>query len=169
MSFLHEVCENGDAPTIVFVHGFPLDHSMWLGQMPLREQASLLMLDLIGFGMSQPITEGATMKGFADDVAELLDQLAIEKVIWCGLSMGGYIGWEFVKHHREKLAGLVCCNTRATADDETTARARRVAAAQVMKTGANPVAVAMREKLFADSTLNEQPDVVQTSFSPSLK
>ncbi len=162
MSFLHHVCEKEDVPTIVFVHGFPLDHSMWMGQMPLLEQASLLMPDLFGFGASDPIAEGASMRSMADDVAGLLERLGIEKVIWCGLSMGGYIGWEFVKNHERKLEGLICCNTRASADDESTARARRFAASQVMKTGAGPVAEVMRGKLFSDSTIMEKPEVVDS-------
>ena len=158
--FLHHECENEAAPTIVFVHGFPLDHSMWQGQLPLAQQATLIMPDLSGFGQSGPCAEDVTMKSFADDIAELLDQLGVSKAVFCGLSMGGYIGWEFVKHHGEKLAGLICCNTRAAADDETTARARRVAAAQVLKTGAGPVAVAMKEKLFAAGTLSGNPNLV---------
>ena len=160
MSFLHRICENEAAPTIVFVHGFPLDHSMWQGQLPLAQQATLLMPDLCGFGQSDPCDEGVTMRSFADDIAKLLNQLGISKVVFCGLSMGGYIGWEFVKHHGEKLNGLVCCNTRAAADDEMTARARRVAAAQVLKTGAEPVAAAMKEKLFSPATRSGNPNLV---------
>ncbi|QEG24289.1 alpha/beta fold hydrolase [Mariniblastus fucicola] len=160
ISFLHHVCEKENAPTIVFVHGFPLDHSMWAGQMPLREVASLIMPDLIGFGQSDQVSDGVSMQQLADDVAELLQQLGATKVIWCGLSMGGYVGWEFLKNHSEMLSGLVCCNTRATADDEKTARGRRVAAAQVVETGADPVAAAMREKLFSKSTLETKPEVV---------
>lgn len=162
MSFLHHVCEKEDSATIVFVHGFPLDHSMWLGQLPLGDRASLVMPDLPGFGDSDPTTEELTMKSMADDVAELLKQIGISKVIFCGLSMGGYIGWEFVKNHNEMLAGLICSNSRATADDELTARARRVAASQVMKTGAEPVADVMRGKLFSESTIAEQPAVVDS-------
>ena len=162
ISFLHQVCETENAPTIVFVHGFPLDHSMWLGQLPLAEDASLLMLDLPGFGNSDPTSGELTMKSLADDVADLLNQIGVSKVIFCGLSMGGYIGWEFVKNHSEMLAGLICCNTRATADDELTARARRVAAAQVLKTGAAPVAEVMRGKLFSETTIAEQPAVVDS-------
>ena len=160
MSFLHHVCEKENAPTIVFAHGFPLDHSMWLGQLPLVEYASLLMPDLPGFGQSEPAVGDVSMQSMSDDVAGLLEQLQIPKVIFCGLSMGGYIGWRFVADHGEMLAGLICCNTRAEADDETTARARGVAAAQVLKTGAEPVAETMRQKLFSESTLKEQPQVV---------
>jgi len=89
--FLHKACPQKDAATIVFVHGFPLDHSMWLGQLPLDQHASLLLLDLPGFGQSDLLPTGdVTMRSFADDVAEIVRQLQIPKVIFCGLSMGGY-------------------------------------------------------------------------------
>ena len=159
--FLHTVCPQQDAPTIVFVHGFPLDHSMWLGQMPLAETASLLMVDLPGFGKSDPSRSDVSMRSFANDVVDLMDQLAIEKVIFCGLSMGGYIGWEFAVHHGNRLAGLICCNTRANADDELIARGRRVAAGQVLQTGAGPVAKAMKQKLFSPETVSGNPELVQ--------
>jgi len=162
MSFLHLVCEKEDAPTIVFVHGFPLDHSMWLGQMPLVEYANLLMPDLPGFGKSDPVAGDVTMCGLADDVASLVKQLGISKVVFCGLSMGGYIGWEFAINHRELLKGLICCNTRATADDELTARARQVAALQVLKDGTEPVANAMREKLFSPFTISSNAELVNS-------
>jgi pimeloyl-ACP methyl ester carboxylesterase len=54
MSFLHHVCEKVDAPTIVFAHGFPLDHSMWQGQLPLAEAANLVMPDLQALVKAMP-------------------------------------------------------------------------------------------------------------------
>jgi len=162
MSFLHCVCEKENAPTIVFVHGFPLDHSMWLGQLPLASEATLVIPDLVGFGESDGMADDVTMKSMADDVAGLLKLIGVSKAVWCGLSMGGYIGWEFAMHYGEMLKGLICCNTRSAADDELTVRARRVAAMQVMKTGAGPVAETMRGKLFADSTIAEQSELVDS-------
>jgi pimeloyl-ACP methyl ester carboxylesterase len=162
MQYLRLNCDQEHAPTIVFVHGFPLDHSMWNGQEPLQAVANLLMPDLIGFGQSDEIDGEVSMRQMADEIADLIDLLDIPQVIYCGLSMGGYIGWEFYKNHGNRLSGLICCNTRSAADDIKTARGRRVAASQVMKTGATPVAMAMRSKLFAASTLKDKPALVQS-------
>ena len=161
ISFLHHVCEKEDAPTIVFVHGFPLDHSMWLGQLPLKEHASLLIPDLPGFGKSDPVAE-FSMRGLADDLAEFLTALGVSKVVFCGLSMGGYVGWEFAKNYDDMLDGLICCNTRATADDELTARAREIAASQVLKDGTEPLALAMKEKLFSSYSKSENAQLVES-------
>lgn len=110
------------------------------------------MLDLPGFGQSDPLPDDVSMRSFADDVADVVKQLRIAKVIFCGLSMGGYIGWEFANHHAELLEGLICCNTRADGDDETTARARKLAASQVLKVGTEPIALTMGGKLFSSAT-----------------
>lgn len=160
--FLQKNCAKENAPTILFVHGFPLDHSMWLGQLPLVEQASLVMVDLSGFGRSTTLASAElTMRSFADDLAELLTQLQIPKVIFCGLSMGGYIAWEFAAAYPQLLDSLICCNTRAAADQENIARGRRVAAAQVRKTGTESVAEAMKEKLFSPTTIIQNPQLIK--------
>lgn len=159
--FNHVVCPKKDAPTVLFVHGFPLDYSMWLGQLPLAEEASLLMVDLSGYGQSPTYLMDMTMRIFADDLAELLERLQIPKVIFCGLSMGGYIGWEFAAAYPDLLEGMICCNTRAAADTEAVARGRRVAAAHVRKTGTGSLADTMKEKLFSPSTADRDPDLLE--------
>ncbi len=160
----HEKCRRAAAPTLLLVHGFPLDHSMWDRQLPLASKCSILAPDLFGFGASDKLAQPASMRLFADDLAMLLDCLELETVIYCGLSMGGYIGWEFFKHHRSRVSGMICCNTRAAADGETMARARRVAALQVMETGSVPVAEAMRDKLFSEATLQGDPGIAASMF-----
>lgn len=165
LAYAYHSSPKKNAPTLLFVHGFPLDHSMWQEQIPLRGEANLLIPDLAGFGKSDPRPEPLTLGDLANDLAELLDRLDIPQVIWCGLSMGGYIGWEFVHQYRQRLTGLICCNTRSGADAEPVVRARKVAAAQVLGTGATPVADAMQEKLFSPSTHAENNDLVRQSHS----
>ena len=82
----------GQGPTILLVHGFPLDHSMWRGQLTgLSDAYRVVAPDLRGFGASDPAPGDATMQALADDLALLLDALAItEPITFCGLSMGGY-------------------------------------------------------------------------------
>ena len=146
------VLDVGQGSPILFVHGFPLDHSMW------REQVADLSLDfrcvvpdLRGFGQST-VTEGCvTMEQFADDLAELLDALAItEPVVLCGLSMGGYIAWEFARRHATRLKGLILCDTRAVPDSPEVAANRLKLADDVVRVGPELVANAMLPKLLSD-------------------
>lgn len=147
--FVHDV---GQGSPILFVHGFPLDHMMWREQVAeLSRDFRCVVPDLRGFGKST-VTDGTvTMEQFADDLAELLDALAItEPVMLCGLSMGGYIAWQFARRHAVRLKGLILCDTRAVPDSAEAAANRRKLADDVVRTGPELVANAMLPKLFSD-------------------
>ena len=156
----------GAGHTILFVHGFPLDHTMWAGQLNgLGDDADLIAVDLPGYGGSQQPETQTSMARFADLIATFLDSINVDQAIVCGLSMGGYIGLEFADRHADRVGGLILSNTRATADDEVTARGRHVAAAQVMTDGAGPVADAMQVKLFAESTSTDRPELIEQTVA----
>src|SRR5262245_28604658 len=91
------VVERGKGTPLVAVHGYPLDQSMWQHQIDgLSDLCRVIAPDLRGFGASDVTSGTVTMEQMADDVAALLDALKIgEPVVFCGLSMGGYVAWQF--------------------------------------------------------------------------
>src|SRR5690606_29944369 len=104
------VVERGSGPVLLLVHGFPLDHQMWQPQLDaLSADFRVIAPDLRGFGATGLTTdtelpERITMEQLADDMARLLDALAIdEPVHFCGLSMGGYVAWQFWRKYPERL------------------------------------------------------------------
>lgn len=156
----------GDGAPMLLVHGFPLDHTMWDAQVEaLAAHCRVIAPDLRGYGATELAGAGdppkLTMRQYADDLAGLLDALEItEPVVYAGFSMGGYIGWQFLKHHRDKVRGLVLVDTRAS-DDADEARTMRLKMAKhVEEWGAERVAEAMIPKLFAASTLEAERPVV---------
>jgi 3-oxoadipate enol-lactonase len=154
--------DQGNGRPILLVHAFPLDHSMWAAQIAsLAARHRVIAPDLRGFGRSG-VTQGTvTMEQFADDLAGLLDALEVaEPVVYCGLSMGGYIGWEFYRKHASRLAGMVLCDTRAVADTPEVRKSRLGMVARVLAEGPEPVAQAMIPKLLTASTIASRPDVV---------
>jgi pimeloyl-ACP methyl ester carboxylesterase len=163
---LHFV-EAGRGSPLLLVHGFPLDHSMWTGQIePLSRQCRVIAPDLPGFGKSAGNSDGvSTMGQFADDLAQLLDELGIdEPITFCGLSMGGYIAWQFWKRHADRLSRLILCDTRAAADTEEMARGRRLAAGRVLDEGLTEFIDAMVPKLFAEETVRDNPAIVEATL-----
>lgn len=156
------VADVGSGPVLLLVHGFPLDHSMWRHQLEsLSDDYRVIAPDLRGFGASTGATETITMEQLADDLAELLDALDIaEPITCCGLSMGGYVAWQFWQRHASRLARLIVCDTRAIADSEEAARGRRDMANRVLSDGATIIADAMLPKLFSEKTVREQADTV---------
>lgn len=126
----------GDDPPLLFVHGFLLTRALWTpvahALAPARRR---LLVDLRGHGRSplgpagfsprdatrdldaEPAPPDASIADYADDLAALLDRLAIcRPVVLVGLSMGGIVGFEFFRRHRARLAALVLIGSRANAE-----------------------------------------------------
>ena len=158
----HEYVDQGAGSVLLLVHGFPLDHSQWNYQIDeLSNHLRVVAPDLPGFGRSE-LASPISLLRLADALANLLDELQVEKVTYCGLSMGGYIGWQFWKHHRSRLERLIACDTRAAADTETVARARRINADIVRQQGTGPVADQMIPKLFYAENLQQLKTEVES-------
>jgi pimeloyl-ACP methyl ester carboxylesterase len=148
---------SGSGPVLLLVHGFPLDHTMWRHQIEYFSTSQRVFApDLIGFGNSQvDDREIVTMKDYADDLADLIIQLNPESpVTFCGLSMGGYIGWQLLKFHSSLIDCVIMANTRSAGDDEKTARGRRLVAGQVIKHGVTEIASHMPLKLLGPDSQN---------------
>jgi 3-oxoadipate enol-lactonase len=159
------VVERGAGTPLVLVHGYPLDHTMWQGQIDgLADVCRVIAIDLRGFGKSDVTGGTVTMQQMADDVAALLDALGIHQpVVFCGLSMGGYVAWQFALRHRSRLSRLVLCDTRAVADAPDAAEGRRKTAEKVLAEGASVAADALLPKLFAPATQKAQPPIVEAT------
>lgn len=156
------VADEGHGPAILFVHGFPLDHTMWRAQIDeFSKTHHVIAPDLRGFGGTDGALYSVSMEQFADDLAELLDTLAVEEpVIFCGLSMGGYVAFQFLQRHPGRVAKLILCDTRAVADTQDAAANRLKMADIVLKEGPEPVAWAMMPKLFSQCSSEHCPAAI---------
>jgi pimeloyl-ACP methyl ester carboxylesterase len=122
--------------------------------------------DLRGFGRSPApaASDGTTtMEQFADDTAGLLDALGInEPVVLCGLSMGGYVAFQFQRKYGSRLRGLVLCDTRAAADTPEVAAGRLETAEHVLREGPQALVDSMIPRLFAEENAKDQPEMVES-------
>lgn len=148
---------------LLLVHGFPLDHTIWQPQIDFFvDHCRVIAPDLRGFGRSGVTAGTVTMDLMADDLVALLDALNItDKVIFCGLSMGGYVGWQFWRKYRDRVLAMIMCDTRALADTAEGAAGRSKLAAATLNGGSSVASQAMLPKFFASSTPGEQPDLVE--------
>jgi YbgC/YbaW family acyl-CoA thioester hydrolase len=151
----------GSGPAILFVHGYPLDHTVWEPQLQALDGWRRIAPDLRGMGLSDAPDLGYSMATYADDLAALLDTLGVERAVLCGLSMGGYVVFEFLRRWRGRAAGLVLVDTRAEPDGIEAKRARDAAAAQARDKGAGAIAETMLPKMFAPSAATRKPEVVE--------
>jgi pimeloyl-ACP methyl ester carboxylesterase len=165
------VADEGSGPPLLLVHGFPLDHTMWRHQIDhFKATHRVIAPDLRGLGESS-ITPGmVTMKQYADDLAALLPQLGENRpVILCGLSMGGYVAWQFVEHHRSRLAALILCDTKAAADTSQARQSRLESAAKVERDGTSILLSAMLPKLFGEEVASSRTPVVEETAAMILR
>ena len=147
----------GEGPCVLFIHGYPFDRTLWQYQVSHLEGCRRVAPDLRGMGLSDAPDLGYSMTTYADDLAALLDTLGIEDAVLCGLSMGGYIAFEFVRRWPQRVRGLILMDTRAEADSPEGRRARDAQAAQARERGPAAVADAMLPKLFADPDTTHSP------------
>jgi pimeloyl-ACP methyl ester carboxylesterase len=153
----------GAGTPVVLLHAFPLDGRMWKPQVEaLAGTYELIVPDLRGFGAARDqAVEEAAMDLLADDVARLLDQRGLDRVVLGGLSMGGYVALAFARRHADRLGGLVLIDTTAAADGEE-ARANRLRMVErVLAEGTGFLPETMLPRLLGKTTLEERPEVVE--------
>jgi 3-oxoadipate enol-lactonase len=100
---------HGEGPPLVLVMGIGYDARLWtLAQVPALSQTfQVVIFDNRDVGRSSKAAAPYTIADMADDVAALMDALAIERAHLLGLSMGGMIAQEFALRHPDRLQRLV--------------------------------------------------------------
>jgi len=150
----------GDGPALLLIHGFPLDRSLWTHQVATLKGWRRIAPDLRGCGVLDTPEDDYSMVRYADDLVHLLDRLQVEKAVVAGLSMGGYIAFELLRRHRQRVSGLILVDTRADADTAE-ARATREALMKVAHDeGLGAVGERMLPRLLGRTTQRTQPHLV---------
>jgi 3-oxoadipate enol-lactonase len=110
----HEVVGPADAPVVMLSNSLGTRLEMWDPQMPaLAGRYRVLRYDSRGHGRSDAPPGPYSIAMLGEDALALLDALAIGRVHFCGLSMGGMVGQWLGAHHGERLLSLTLCATAA--------------------------------------------------------
>jgi 3-oxoadipate enol-lactonase len=105
----HHVVE-GDGPALVLASSLGTTYRLWDPNVAtLRSRCSVVRYDHPGHGGSPPGPN--TIEGLARAALGLLDDLGLERVAFCGLSLGGMVGMWLGAHAPERLERLVLCCT----------------------------------------------------------
>lgn len=152
---------SGEGSPIVLLHGFPFNRTLWREQAgALSKHYRVITVDLRGHGETTATRDPATMEEMAEDVAALLGELGIARVVLGGLSMGGYVALAFSRLFPERVRALILADTRPQADTGEARLAREEMATRVLDEGMQTIADTMLPKLLAPSTHVERPEVV---------
>ena len=154
--------DHGIGLPVFFLHAFPLNRNLWEGEVRAllsEERYRLVALDWRGFGESDITTDISTMEMFADDVAGLMDALGVSQVVLCGLSMGGYAAFAFLRKYPERVGGLVLADTRPGADTAEGKANRENVARLALSEGTRAIADLQLPRLISDYTRQHHPEV----------
>jgi 3-oxoadipate enol-lactonase len=149
----------GEGDTVlVFSNSLGTNLSMWNPQVPdLERRFRILRYDTRGHGQSSVTPGDYTIEQLGRDVLGLLDSLEIDRVHFCGLSMGGAIGIWLGLNAPNRLHRLVLCSTapRIGSDDGWNARI-----ATVRNDGMKSLASSVVERWFTPEFRGRSQDKV---------
>ena len=151
------------AGTLVLIHGFPLNPSMWEPQHALADRGwRIIVPELRGFGGGLSDPPATSIDDYAGDTIDLLDKLHIKDAVICGLSMGGYVTFAMFGRAPTYFRGMVLADTRADADSAEAVENRKKMQQLVREKGQGAVADALLPKLLCDATFKTRPEVVDS-------
>ncbi len=114
-----------DGPVLVLSHSLGANLGMWEPQVEiLGRRLHLLRYDHPGHGDSEARPGHATIADLGSDVLALLDELALDRVSFCGLSLGGMVGMWLGAHAQDRLTRLISSSAGARIEDTTLLRGR---------------------------------------------
>jgi 3-oxoadipate enol-lactonase len=145
------------APTVVLSNSLGSTAAMWDVQLPvLAERLRVVRYDHRGHGRS-PVPPGPyDLADLGADVLAMLDRLGLERVHWCGLSLGGMVGMWMAINAPERIDRLVLCCTSARLGPPEMWADR---AATVRAQGVDAVADAGLERWLSPGFMAREPEV----------
>jgi 3-oxoadipate enol-lactonase len=167
-----EICYEvlGSGPPVVLLHPFPANHEFWLPvSQALVSRYRLILPDLRGHGESGVGEGPARIEKHAEDIARILDHADAGRVPLVGVSIGGYIFFEFWRRYRGRVAAAVLCNTKAPADTPEGKASRLQAANDVLERGTEPFFRSMIPRLLGKTTRETRPDLVDGTLGMMQK
>jgi 3-oxoadipate enol-lactonase len=160
----------GNGPPVVLLHPFPANRELWKpAAQALLTRYRLILPDLRGHGDSGVGDGPATMDKHAFDLTRVLDQEGVGRAVFVGVSIGGYVLFDFWRRYRGRVAALLLCNTKAQADTAEARAGRLQAANDVMERGTEPFFESMVPKLLGETTRRTRPDRVEGALGMMRK
>ncbi|MBK7379638.1 MAG: alpha/beta fold hydrolase [Ignavibacteriales bacterium] len=147
-------------PSIIFIHGFPFDHSMWNNQVEeLKDKYFCVTYDVRGLGAS-PAGDGQyTLESFVDDLESIIQMLKLNSPVLCGLSMGGYISLRALERIPNKFKAAILCDTRSESDTNE-GKLKRAAAIKLINTnGVKEFASGFVPNCFSENFMKHNSDI----------
>lgn len=143
-----------DAPTVVFGHGLLFSGRMFDDQVDrLASRYRCVTIDWRGQGRSPAAAGGYDMDTLSDDAAAIIQELALGKVHFVGLSMGGFVGMRLAARRPELIRSLSLLDTSAGPEDPDKISQYRLLAKIYGLFGLGPVKSRVKPIMFGPTYL----------------
>jgi pimeloyl-ACP methyl ester carboxylesterase len=134
---------------------------MWREQVPaLAGRFRVINPDLRGHGRSSEVLQPFSLYDAVRDVVAVLDQLGIERAIWCGLSIGGMVALRAALTSPERVSGLMLLDTDAGAETALRKVKYRAMGAGARAVGIGPFLPSVTRLMFGAMTRRRHPALV---------
>jgi pimeloyl-ACP methyl ester carboxylesterase len=161
--------DEGKGTTIVLLHGFLENKSMWDFYVPeLAKKNRVITIDLLGHGATECLGYVHTMEDNADVVHAVLSELRIRKAIFVGHSMGGYVALAFAELYPDTVKGLILLNSTARADSEERKKNRDRAIKAVKQSFVNFISLSIAN-LFSENNRERLATTIENVKKEALQ
>jgi len=152
----------GTGIPVLLIHGFAEDGTVWNEVAErLYPACRLLIPDLPGSGRSGLSGETVSMESLAGTLKQLLDKEGIDRCVFIGHSMGGYISLAFAELYPEQIQALGFFHSTAYADTGEKKANRQKSIEFIRQHGVAPYIRQSTPNLFAAETREERPALVE--------
>jgi pimeloyl-ACP methyl ester carboxylesterase len=143
--------EIGQGKPLVCLHGYALDHTIWLKMSDeMKTSVKLILPDLRGHGRSPSPDGKYSMRTMAEDVLHLMDDQNLENICVAGHSMGGYIALALAEYYPDRLSGLALVASHAFEDLPEKKKARIEDIERIRRSSVKEVLAEMPDRLTRD-------------------
>lgn len=160
--------EHGKGPTVVLIHGFLENSSMWKAFLAeLKKRYRVILIDLPGHGKSECFGYTHTMEEMASCVNVVLKKQKIRKVKLVGHSLGGYVALAFADLYPDKTKGICLFFSTSRADSPQKKKDRNRAIAVVKENHKSFIRTAF-PMLFRSKFRRSKKDLIKAAKEEAL-
>ena len=157
----------GKGKTVVLIHGFAEDNTIWEKQVLfLKDHFKLILPNIPGTGKSA-FLNNATIETYADIIKQIVDVEAKKtdgengaEICIIGHSMGGYVTLAFAEKHPQYLSGFGLFHSSAFADNEEKIQTRLKSISFIKENGSHAFLKTMIPNLFTSAFTKNNSDLV---------
>lgn len=158
---MHYEVTGGNLPVLVLSNSLGTDVALWEAQMDaFSSRFRVLRYDSRGHGETSTPPGPYTVDQLGQDVLHLLDKLSLERVHFCGVSLGGVVGQWLGVHAPQRLHKLVLCSTAAKIGTKQSWNAR---IDSVVSGGMQPIVPSVLERWYTPGFISSLPDRVAST------